>query len=97
MGEEEALVMCTNDAFLDTVVALSDAIAANSNIAVLTLGELPDITRKQVPFLALSASSSSSSSSLLEIGAILSTRKCKVLRLASRHGLLSVPSFIVFV
>lgn len=48
MGEAEATEMCNAEAFLDTIVALSDAVAANEHIAVLTLGELPDATRRQV-------------------------------------------------
>ncbi|CAE7801307.1 Nlrp12, partial [Symbiodinium microadriaticum] len=47
MGEAEATEMCNSEAFLDTIVALSDAVAANEHIAVLTLGELPDTTRRQ--------------------------------------------------
>lgn len=47
-NEEESNEMCTDERFLDTIVALSDAVATNEHIAVLTLGELPDATRRQV-------------------------------------------------
>lgn len=48
MEEEQAIDICLNDSYLDAIVALSDAVAANDHITVLTLGELPDVTRKQV-------------------------------------------------
>jgi hypothetical protein len=48
MEEEEALEICLNDSYLDAIVTLSDAVKANDHITVLTLGDLPDVTRKQV-------------------------------------------------
>jgi hypothetical protein len=48
MNEEDALDICLNESYLDAIVALSDAVTANDYITVLTLGDLPDVTRKQV-------------------------------------------------
>lgn len=48
MNEEDALEICLNDSYLDAIVALSDAVTANDFITVLTLGDLPDVTRRQV-------------------------------------------------
>jgi hypothetical protein len=48
MTEEDAVEICFNDSYLDAIVALSDAVTANDHITVLTLGDLPDVTRKQV-------------------------------------------------
>jgi hypothetical protein len=51
MNEEDALDICLSDSYLDAIVALSDAVTANDYITVLTLGDLPDVTRKQVTLL----------------------------------------------
>jgi hypothetical protein len=46
MTENHALTLLREESLLDKIVTLSDAVSGSRNIAVLTLGELPDAIRK---------------------------------------------------
>jgi len=81
MREVEATEICNNDQFLDTIVSLSDAVAANDTIAILTLGELPDVTRKQV----LSASPGSAKYYGLRVAMDCFRSMIEVLKMASHQ------------
>jgi hypothetical protein len=48
MWEQDALQLLADERALDIIVRLSDAVAGNGNIALMSLGELPDVTRKAV-------------------------------------------------
>jgi hypothetical protein len=89
MNEEDALDICLSDSYLDAIVALSDAVTANDYITVLTLGDLPDVTRKQVTlsfFISLLSSPDALSS-----GPSLTAWECQILWAACCDGLLQVP------